>query len=128
MKLRKVIISIFATGLLLGSVVTASANTLSRSIGGVSFSAYSTITSAKANSGTTSSNSSFLGKVSSTYTYMNSTSLVNTSTSKSAAGYGSNAVLTFNAPSNCVSIKISSSHEAYCNNESWKGSTSASRV
>ncbi len=62
--------------------------------------------------------------VSATYTYINTSTLATGSSSDSSSGT-TNTKVSFSAPTNGRTVKVSASHKVYLGSESWTGSTSA---
>lgn len=62
--------------------------------------------------------------VSSTYSYVNTNTLA-TGTSSKNNGYYNSCSVSFSAPSNCRSVKVSSSHRVAAYGQTWTASTSA---
>lgn len=60
----------------------------------------------------------------STYSYVNTNTLV-TGTSSKNNGYYSSCSVSFSAPSNCRSVKITSSHRVAAYGQTWTANTSA---
>lgn len=101
-----------------------SANTLKPTINGISFSAYSNISGSSASAGTVSTSSDLQVSVSSTYNYVNTNTLV-AGTMQDSASRKAYATVSFQAPANCISVKIHSSHDASSGSETWSGTTEA---
>ncbi|MDE5820100.1 MAG: hypothetical protein K2I07_12420 [Lachnospiraceae bacterium] len=108
----------------MASGMAVSAESLTRSIGGMSFTAYSSAYKAGADAGTVSDKSQLSMSVSATYGYVNTTTYVSGTTPKSTSGSAAAAV-SFSAPKNCQSVGVNASHTASAGSESWSGSTSA---
>ncbi|MDE6420565.1 MAG: hypothetical protein K2K87_08565 [Lachnospiraceae bacterium] len=106
------------------SGMAVSAESLTRSIGGMSFTAYSSVYKTGADAGTVSDKSQLSMSVSATYGYVNTTTYVSAKSSNSANGNAA-AVVSFSAPGGCQSVGINASHSATTQKESWSGSTSA---
>lgn len=62
--------------------------------------------------------------VSATYSYVNTDTLATGTSSKNNGGYRSCSV-SFSAPSNCRSVKITSSHSVSAYSQKWTANTSA---
>lgn len=62
--------------------------------------------------------------VSSTYSYVNTNTLA-TGTSSKNNGYYNSCSVSFSAPSNCRSVKVTSSHKVAVSGQTWTASTSA---
>lgn len=101
-----------------------SANSLEPTINGITFSAYSNISYSSANAGTVSSSPYLRVSVSSSYSYVNIYTLT-TGTTPDSADRTAAASLTFQAPANCRSVRIQSSHTASSGSETWNGGTEA---
>ncbi len=97
---------------------------VSGSIGGVEFTAYSSIYAGGADAGTVSSGTHVSMSVSADYSYVNTISL-KTGTSHQSMDRVTGAVVTFAAPGGCRSVRITASHSASSGSEHWSGSTSA---
>lgn len=108
----------------MASGMAVSAESITRSIGGMSFTAYSSIYAKGADAGTVSDKHQLSMSVNATYGYVNTKTYVGGSSSKSASGSAA-AVVPFSAPSDCQSVGITASHSASTGSESWSGSTSA---
>lgn len=106
------------------NVTVASAETKTATINGISFSAYSKITKSGAISGTVSSSSGLTVSVTSKYSYINPNTLKTGSESKSQIDATAAASLSFNAPANCRSVKITSTNKAVSGGETWTATTS----
>lgn len=103
--------------------ISASANSITRTINGNYLCASSNIFSS-GGSGSTVSTGNVYVTVSSTYNYINYLTLVSGSKSDYKSGNGSVAV-SFSVSGNNKSVSISSSHTASSGSEYWSGSTSA---
>ena len=106
------------------SGMAVSAESLTPSIEGMKFTAYSSAYANGADAGTVSDKLQLSMSVSATYGYVNRDTFVSGTSSKSANGNAA-AVVSFSAPSNCQSVGINASHSASAGSESWSGSTSA---
>ena len=106
-----------------------SADTLSPTINGISFSAYSHIDASSASAGTVSGSPNLQVSVSSTYIYLNVKSLdtgtIEYGTKSDSASGKQAATVSFSAPEYCKSSAIMSSHTAESGTETWSGKTSA---
>ena len=106
-----------------------SANTLSPTINGISFSAYSIIDASSANAGTVSGSPYLQVSVSSTYTYLNVKNLsmgtIDYGELKDNADGKQGVTVSFSAPAYCKSSAITSNHTAESGTETWSGKTSA---
>lgn len=108
----------------MASGMAVSAESLTRSIGGMSFTAYSSAYAYGADAGTVSDKTQLSMSVNATYGYVNTSSLATGTFQRSASGSAA-AVVTFSAPENCRTVNISASHTASTGSENWSGSTSA---
>ena len=112
--------------MLMASGMAVSAESLTPSIGGLKFTAYSSIYANGADAGTVSDKSQLSMSVSASYSYVNIYTSSPGFSNKDANGSMS-AVVSFSAPANCRSVRISASHKASTGSdkENWSGSTSA---
>lgn len=123
-KERKTLITgICVIALIFGMGVSATAaSSATGAINGYETSASSSISSTSA-SAKTSYEASGSVTVSSTYSYVNTNTLV-TGTSTKNNGHYTSCSVNFSAPSNCRSVKISSSHSVSAYGQNWTTSTS----
>ena len=121
---KKWMAAVLAGMMFLAVGMTVSAESLTRSIGGMSFTAYSSVYKGGADAGTVSDKSQLSMSVSATYGYVNTTTYVSGKSSDSA-NRSAAATVSFSAPNGCQSVGITASHSASTGSESWSGSTSA---
>lgn len=117
---------VLAGVMLMANGMAVSAESLTPSIGGMKFTAYSSIYVNGADAGTVSDKSQLSMSASANYSYVNIYTLSPGVSDKDAKGSMS-AVVSFSAPANCRSVRISASHTASTGSdkENWSGSTSA---
>ncbi|MEE3392309.1 MAG: hypothetical protein VZR23_01315 [Lachnospiraceae bacterium] len=122
---NKILISIFSLCLLIGFGGTAAyaASTAKGGVNGSYTHASSTISKFKAQA-FTSYDSRGSVSVSSTYSYINIDTLT-VRDMKGQAGHYDSAQVSFDAPNNCHSVRIVSSHSVSAYNQTWTARTSA---
>lgn len=122
-KVKALAITLLAAVLCAGTV-TARAETLSRSIDGIGFSASSQIDASSAFAQTVSSSPKLTVSVDATYYYINVSQHTFSNETKSAEGMMARTV-SFSVPNTDIyeSYDISAYHTAETSNETWSGST-----
>lgn len=123
-KADRIFICALLAGVLCMKTSTVLADTLSRSIDGIGFSASSQITANSAYAQTVSSSSKLTVSVDATYYYVDTGKHVFYSETKSANGKTARTV-SFSTPDGekFESYDISAKHTAETSNETWSGST-----
>ncbi|MBD5539727.1 MAG: hypothetical protein HDR00_00750 [Lachnospiraceae bacterium] len=123
--LRKLILALtLALTLTFGTGISVFADTTEEgAINGYDIKASSSIKATSASASTTFGSTGSV-VVSSTYSYVNTETLA-TGTSSKNNGYYSSCSVSFSAPSNCRSVKITSTHTVSAYGQTWTASTSA---
>ena len=123
-KFTKGILSLgLALSIIVGGAATAFADSKSGSINGYYTTGSSYVTYNSGSAGTSFGSNGSVA-VNSTYSYVNVNTLATGSTSRNNGHY-KYASVSFSAPKNCRSVKVSSSHSVTAYGQSWSTTTSA---
>lgn len=124
MKSKKRIAIVLAIVSLFSFSITAMANSLTRTINGHTFTATTSIASTSGFAGTLSSTNQIYATVNATYYYLNLETMKTGSYSNSSGAQFA-ASVSFQAPDDSRSAKVTANHSASSGGEYWSGSTSA---